>query len=276
MLPIHKILVPADFSSRSLRMTVYAQAVAATYGAEVTLLHVINPLFSFPATAISGPALVPVPEAVIQEHDQQLEQFAIPELQGVVVRRLVYEGDPAEQIAGYVSSEGVDLVVMATHGYGVLRRFLIGSVTAKVLHDVACPVLTGVHLDPHHDGSPKFSNVLCAVDLSNIDAHDRATLAWAAQFASDCGAQFSVLHAASNQDRLAESEAAWKQLQDPTVAGTLHVEVGEPVETVCAMATRLGGDLLVIGRGAREELTGTLTTTAYGIIRQSPCPVVSV
>src|ERR1051326_1533133 len=189
MLPIQKILLPVDFSERCLRMTVYAKAVAMHYGAELTLLHVVNPMYTFPATAISGPTMVPISDSQINEREEQLEQFAVEELRGVELRRLVYEGDPESQIAGFVESENVQLVVMPTHGYGVLRRFLIGSVTAKVLHDVACPVLTGVHLDPHRDRSPRFSNVLCAVDF---DPHNQATLSWAAQFAADFGAQLGV------------------------------------------------------------------------------------
>jgi nucleotide-binding universal stress UspA family protein len=274
MLPIHKILLPVDFSRGCLRMAAYAKALATTYGAELTLLHVVNPMYSFPATAISGPAMVPIPNSVIEDRENQLEQFAEAELRGLPVRRLVYDGDPEAQIAGFVSSEDVQLVVMATHGYGVLRRFLIGSVTAKVLHDVACPVLTGVHLDPHHDGSPRFSNILCAIDL---DSHDQATLSWASQFAADVGAQFGIVHVVADEERSAQAGDDLKKMQDAAGAASasVHIQEGETANTVCSLAESLGADLLVIGRGAREDM-GTLTTTAYAIIRQSPCAVVSV
>jgi len=274
MLPIQRILLPVDFSDRSLRMTAYAKALATTYGAELTLLHVVNPLYSFPATAISGPAMVPIPSSMIEDREKQLEQFAVEELRGLPVRRFVYDGDPEAQIAGFVSTEDVQLVVMATHGYGVLRRFLIGSVTAKVLHDVSCPVLTGVHLDPHHDGSPRFSNILCAID---VEPHDQATLSWAAQFAADAGSQLGIVHVVADEDRATQAGEDLKRMQDATgtASAAVHIQEGEPANTVCSLAETLGADLLVIGRGAREG-AGTLTTTAYAIIRQSPCPVVSV
>ena len=67
--------------------------------------------------------------------------------EGLRLRRVVYEGDPEAQIAAFAQAEDVQLIVMPTHGYGVFRRYLIGSVTAKVLHDVSCPVLTGAHID---------------------------------------------------------------------------------------------------------------------------------
>ena len=63
------------------------------------------------------------------------------------MRRLIYEGDPEAQIAAFTQAEDIQLIVMPTHGYGVFRRFLIGSGTSKVLHDVSCPVLTGVHVN---------------------------------------------------------------------------------------------------------------------------------
>jgi len=275
VLTIDKILVPVDFSNRCLRMIADAKALAAIYGAELTLLHVVNPMYSFPATAISGPAMVPIPESIIVDRQKQLDQFAADELQGVAVRRFVYEGEAVEQIAGFVQSENVNLIVMATHGYGMLRRFLIGSVTAKVLHDVACPVFTGVHMDHHDPVAPAFSHVLCAVDLG---PQSSAVLSWAGQFASDCGARLDLVHAAPSAERLAGAATEIAKLQEATgvKAEEVYLRDGEPVNAVCAVAKEIDADVIVIGRGDREGLNGMLTTHSYAIIRQSPRPVVSV
>jgi nucleotide-binding universal stress UspA family protein len=275
MLPIQKILQPVDFSEGSLRMTAYAKALALRYGAELTLLHVMNPMYSFPPTAISGPAFVPVPESVIEEHEKKLQAFAVDELQGVPVRRLIYEGEVVEQISEFVQSENIDLAVMSTHGHGVLRRFLIGSTAAKILHDVTCPVLTGVHVSDNIEGPPSFANVLCAVDL---DSHGENTLAWASQFAADFQAQLSIVHVVDSFDRAGQAKEAITRLQaaSATPASTIYIEAGDPAKTVCSVAEKNGADLLVIGRGTDDESTGVLSTTAYAIIRQSPCPVVSL
>lgn len=275
MLPIHHILLPVDFSERCLKMTADAKALAEAYTAEITLLHVVNPMYSFPATAISGPAMVPIPASVIAERQTQLERFAIKELEGATVRRLVYEGDAVEQICGFVKSEDVHLVLLPTHGYGVFRRFLIGSVTAKILHDVACPVLTGVHLDHHAEAAAPFGNVLCAVDLG---AHGQSTLAWAAQFAADLKSSLSIVHAAASADRVASAREELKRLQDGTGAESTHVHVqeGDAVRVVCNYAKEREADVIIIGRGARDNASGTLTTKAYAMIRQSPRPVISV
>ena len=54
------------------------------------------------------------------------------------------------------------------------------------------------------------------------------------------------------------------------------VEAGDPAQVICKAAGRLGSDALVIGRGSAAGVYGRLRTNAYAIIRQSPCPVVSV
>ena len=59
----------------------------------------------------------------------------------------VLKRKPSLRIAEYVSKTDSPLVVMPTHGHGAFRRFVLCSVTAKTLHDLKCPILTGVHLD---------------------------------------------------------------------------------------------------------------------------------
>ncbi len=121
MLSISRILMPVDFSDRCMGMLPYARAVAAKYNAELILLHI--------------------------ETDKELPKAGLDRLQDIKVRRVLYDGDPSDVVKEFAKDEKIDLVVMPTHGYGLFRRFLIGSVTAKVLHDVACPALTGVHME---------------------------------------------------------------------------------------------------------------------------------
>ena len=83
-----------------------------------------------------------------------------------MVDRVLVEGDPAIEIVRAAHEGNFDLIVMPTHGYGPFRRFVLGSVTAKVLHDADCPVLTGAHLADLNPATPIFfRNIVCAVDL---------------------------------------------------------------------------------------------------------------
>ena len=210
MLPISRILVPVDFSERSLGILPYARAVAAQYHAPLTLMHVVSPFFMVPPTGLSGEVWIPVPGSTVTDRAKQLEEWAPDQLEGIEVRRLVYEGDTVGQIVSFATSEKIDLVVISTHGYGVLRRFLIGSVAAKLLHDLECPVLTGVHLEDAARSEPvKITKVLCAVDLG---PETTSALSYATRFARDFSAELEVVHVIPALDPSfdLEASAGWR------------------------------------------------------------------
>ena len=293
MTKISRILMPVDFSDRCLGMTHYARAIAEKYGAEIVLLHVVNPVFITPDIGMAPPAVVAVPQWLITEKSKLLEEFATTELAGLRVRRLVYEGIPEMQIAELAKSEDVQLLIMPTHGYGVFRRFLIGSVTAKVLDDVRCPVLTGIHMEKHvSDGKAEFSTVACALDLK---AKSAETLLQAAHFALDFGAKLAIVHVCPPQGQGSTANTADIQPQlEEMVAGELSkahlsfepgrlascVKSGDIDKSVCAFAESMGANLLVIGRDHGNEdggkTSGRLRTHTYTIIRQASCPVLSL
>jgi len=290
MLPISRILVPVDFSDRCLGMMPYVKAIAARYSAEVALLHVVDPFYNIPATGLSGPVMIPISPSVLGERAKQMDQFAVAELEGLRVRRLVYEGDPVSQIVSFAQAEGAPLIAMPTRGYGVLRRFLIGSVTSKILHDTACPVLTGVHTENlPASGAVRFSNILCAIDLG---PQSQEILAWASQLATDFHAKLGIVHSITSLDpglpfvstlqfrmeleTVARQDVEKLQITVGAESATVHVAGGEPAKAVSTLAESIRADLLVIGRGPQDGSTGRLPTNAYAIIRQSPCPVISV
>ncbi|MBV8068644.1 MAG: universal stress protein [Acidobacteriaceae bacterium] len=291
MPPISRILVPVDFSARCLGMMPYVKALARQYQAEVVLLHVVNPVYAIPETGISAPVLVPVPQWFLAEKEREVERFAVAELEGIRVRRLTYEGEPEAQIAAFTKAEDVQLVIMPTHGHGILRRYLIGSVTAKVLHDVTCPVLTGTHMETHDSlADVKISHVACAVDLS---AHSYVVLAWASGLAADFGAKLSLLHVMTSsgpdldQDASAGIQRSWEdavraeldklQAAVGVPAANICIPRGNVAREVCGYAKSLGAGLLVIGRSVSDaDSGGRLRTNSYSIIRLASCPVASV
>lgn len=57
------------------------------------------------------------------------------------MKRVLRSGEPAAEIVAYANNHDSDLIIMPTHGYGVFRRRLLGSITAKVLHDSDCDLL---------------------------------------------------------------------------------------------------------------------------------------
>jgi nucleotide-binding universal stress UspA family protein len=268
-----RILAPVDFSDRSLGMLPLAKALAERYSAALTLLHVVNPVYTVPATGPFGPLIVPAPESVFREATSRLDHFGKEILGGLNVNRQIYEGDPSEQILEYTRAENVDLIVMATHGFGLLRRFLIGSVAAKALHDATCPILTGVHMQPSHPAPAALGRILCAVDLGPASA---GAISMASRMAADFGATLEVIHVAGAGASGTEREQIVKLLEGaPKSPASIVVQTGEPSRIVPAYAESSGADLLVIGRGERDD-AGGLKGASYAIIRQAPCPVLSV
>jgi len=295
MLPISRILVPTDFSDRCRGMLPYVKALAQKHGAGVILLHVVDPFYTIPPTGFSAAVVIPVSPSVMAEREKLLGEFGTSELEGLKVSRFVQKGDPATEIGAVVQEENVSLIAMPTHGYGALRRLLLGSVTSKVLHDAACPVLTGVHSkDPAALRAVRFSNVLCAIDLGPQSAD---VLIWASQLAADFKATLAIVHsiasldagipyAPSPQFRLELEEAARKeierlQIETKTESAASHILGGEPARAVSALAESSGADVLVVGRGPSDPSSprfsgARLPRNAYAIIRQSPCPVISL
>ena len=126
----------------------------------------------------------------------------------------------------------------------------------------------------------------------DLGPQSRKTLQWAAGLASHYGAKLYVVHAlpcvavAGGENAAAEfrerfvvraEEEASRLIESAAIGqAELVVETGDPPRVVCAVAERLRAEALVIGRGSAAGIFGRLRTNAYAIIRQSPCPVVSV
>src|SRR5579885_2999091 len=187
MLPFQRILFPVDFSAQSIGAARYVEALAGRFEAELILLHVID-LPNYDALHPQSPA----------ERRARLQSFLQRELEYFRVERLIREGDPARNILSVAQDRNVDLVMMPTHGHGPFRRFLLGSVTAKILHDADCPVWTGTHLE----SAPPLEKIelhrlLCAVDA---DAHAETVLNAAFELAAEYRAELTILHVADSQN----------------------------------------------------------------------------
>jgi nucleotide-binding universal stress UspA family protein len=284
MKSLNKILLPVDFSERSLGAARYAKTLADHFHAELHLLHVLTPPhYEFGALEIGGSMLADIYTNRAAQVEKELETFLCAELEGAQTRRMVLEGDPAQEIVEYAHGEKVGLIVMPTHGYGPFRRFILGSITAKVLHDADCPVWTGVHLEDAPRVMPQpFQEILCAVDLGPQSCK---TLEWATSMQKAFGARLTVVHAMavrgpddeSAREVELEVRADLARLQQSFgTEAEFEIAVGDPPQAVCAIAEKRKAGLLVIGRGSAAGVFGRLRTNAYAIIRQSPCPVVSV
>jgi nucleotide-binding universal stress UspA family protein len=282
---IRHILFPLDFSAAGMAAVPYLRALANQFHAKVTVLSVVPPAW------VSPPGLIPPPagsnpvalQEALQEH---LDKLTIDGLE-LPPARLTALGDPALKIAEFTRDNAVDLVMLPTHGHGLFRGLLLGSITSKVLHDVHCPVWTAAHAEKQH-APPLPQKILCALDGSEKSA---ALAKWAFDFSRQVGASLQFLHVVRTiSDWLSfESEQALQEelraesrgrieasLKSAGLDLPLRVAVGEIVQTIAEDARQEGADLIVLGRGAMHETLGRLRTHAHGIIQRSPCPVLSV
>src|SRR3954470_18902755 len=130
MQPIRHILLPIDFSSKSLGLAPLVEALAREYNAQITLVHVVETLAAFPLAADLAAVPVELPAARLRLATKAIEDFAPGQFAGLKLNRVVLSGDAATRIVEYARENACDLIAMSTHGYGRFRRFLLGSVTA--------------------------------------------------------------------------------------------------------------------------------------------------
>jgi len=280
------ILFPVDFSERSRAVRDCVISMAQHFRAKITLIHAVHfPLLSYRIG--SSPAVFDV-DAFIEDANARLTGILGTSAGALDVDPVIVQGDPADCIVNYAEQHGVGLIMIPTHGYGRFRSLLLGSVTAKVLHDAKCAVWTSAHTeDPERACGTGFKNVLCAVDLAPESA---GLICYAASFARSFGAQLRLVHAVSFAEihdqaltandcnpglfEMSRTAIAERQKEAGTDA-PVFLAVGSAGHVVRTAVREFEADLVVIGRGRMHEALGRLRSNAYAIIRDSMCPVLS-
>ena len=288
MSPVNHILFPVDFSARSKAMKPFVASMAQALQAKVTLLNVIY----IPAGWYGGPeGVYPFAfdiDSMAAEGRKQLSQFFGQSEAGLTIETAVCQGDPAAAIAAFAETHNVGLIMMPTHGYGKFRSLLLGSVTAKVLHDAKCPVLTEAHTqDPRLTSGEPIESIVCAVGL---ESESVGLICYANRLARGLKAKLRLVHAVPRLEGGAapfdypdfihalidNARAEIQKLQEGAGSDVeVCIEAGRVSDVVCDAARKDNADLIVIGRGRLHDAFGRLRTNAYSIIRESPCPVLS-
>jgi nucleotide-binding universal stress UspA family protein len=280
-----KILFATDFSESCWAMVPQVQDMARRCNAQVILLHAFYAVHGYNLAECLSPASgpgVPVPyvEPVARIRDQNLkrlerlrEQFA-----GLDCELVMDDGDPAAVIRKITEQEKADLIMMPTRGLGVFRRLVLGSVTAKVLHDVRCAVFTSAHeLDSAISRPAGYRRIICAVEF-NDEAF--VVLQTAEAFAQMSGAHLAIVHIRQTRWTAPSDGKTDREIN----AFSRHIGIDAPVHVldadVAAGIRRLAledhADLVVVGRGNDQAAIARLWSDLYEIIRESPCPVLSV
>lgn len=285
---VKSILFPVDFSPRAAAIVPHVESAARRFGAAVTLLHLVEtPILPYgPGETLAFPGFQPA--ALRAKAEEMMERFAETAFDGVRVRRWVDTGDPAFCIVALARDWDIDLIMMPTHGRGVFRAALLGSIASKVLHDAECPVWTAAHAESLPPGRHvEWKKIVCAVGLSPENRH---LLQTAQDLHETLGAAVHVVHAVPGEEafpqRLMDREfaaalrrEAAQQIADLQRAADtkfdVSIETGDVAHGVARHACNAGADLVLAGRG-EDRSRGGLHSHTYGIIRDAPCPVLSV
>lgn len=291
MLPFRRILFPVDYSGPCLAVVPCVKDILRHFPGELTLVHAFGPeALAYSELAIADPEL-PAQAQSIQ--DEQLHAFAERIFPGQPVSCLAVCGEPGTVIHDVVQHQSADLVMLPTHGRGPVRRFLLGSVTTKVLHDVSAAVWTGTGAAIHpaeHGGGPvpqlPYRSILCALDGT---PESECVLRAAVTLAGAYGASLSLLRVVEpmpaaefdmmpyQQDRIEAARFGLREMLGTVGVDQPHEVIEAPVaEGVRQQAMRLKSDLVITGRGHSQGVFTTLRSHLYQIIRESPCPVLSI
>jgi len=143
MIKIENVLVATDFSDTSESALEYGRALARNFGARLHVLHVVENSLLW-----SGVESVAYDFALVQE---EIEEGARKKLTALVgpdngqppTTTVVKAGTSAAfVIADYAKKTGTDLILMGTHGRGMMGHLFMGSVAERVVRIAPCPVLT--------------------------------------------------------------------------------------------------------------------------------------
>ena len=254
MLNIKKILLPVDFPDVSLPVIHQAAILARHFNAEILMLHAVTPLSHAAGVPDHEPELArwDLLAEINKRTEKNTGQSLRAELNGLRVQSVVATGDPAHAIVEGAQRAKADLIMMPSHG-AMFDQFLMGSVTAKVLHRTECPV-------------------------------------WAKQMAVEFGAQLTLAHVTAGVESWGPGGSyvnqEWKdalvgdatrRLAELQQASGTKAEVfigsGDVPKVLSQAARQTNADLLVTGC---YPYGGHLRTNGYAIICAVPIPVLNV
>ena len=223
---------------------------------------------------------------------QKLREFAKRQTRiKVQPQCVVQDGNASDKILSFAETQGVNLIVMGTHGLRGVDRLMLGSVTERVLRKARCPVL--VVRKPAHDFvSPgekadpiNIKKIVLCMDFSE---HAQRALNHAFSIAKQYNAELTLLHVLEHlpgsTDIQSATAKATEQLRElvsprarkPSLVKFL-VRIGKPYQEIIEVASETQTDLVIMGVRGRSSLNSALFgSTTYRVIQLGPCPVLAV
>jgi len=291
------ILCTTDFSDYSNQTVSYGAAIANEFKGRLLICHIIDLQFA----AIYGTVHFLPPDLQTQSIETAQERIeALMQSHSMPWEAVVSTGPPADEIARVVKEREIDLAISATHGRTGLKRFILGSVTERLMRSLKCPLLVVRETPPELMPDPvrglRFNRILVGCDFSPAA---NAALDYGVNLAQEFEAELHLIHILEPQvysDILATTLEAERgdtddirdkldrRLSDLITPEAMNwcrvktvVTEGRPFEAITSYAGEKGIDLIVLGvRGHGVVETLFLGSTTDRVIRKAHCPVLSV
>jgi nucleotide-binding universal stress UspA family protein len=143
MIEIKKILFPLDLTENSSKILPYVLSLSEKYNSLVYLFHVVQDLNRWGKLYVPHPSMDKFQEEANEAAMKAMDTVCENQLQSCPnFQKMVVSGDAADEILKVIESEGIDLLIMGTHGRKGLEQVIFGSVAEKVVKKSPVPVLT--------------------------------------------------------------------------------------------------------------------------------------
>ena len=265
------VLLPIDFSGRSLEAARQARGIARRFRCRLIVLNIEENEGGRPQFEPGGASV------------QELPSYLNREFGDTPVEYVIEAGDPAEIIDRVATDRKADLIVIGGHIRRPFETFALGSVTAEVLCSAPCPVWVSLHEE--RGPAPLFRSILCPVKLTDSAG---ANLDWALKFAHAFGATCNVIHVAgtANGDeprRVTEDQLTYAEREGIRAVrrkldglGQLILAAGSVASAIAAASLDLKSDLLVMGRSRSRDEVARVHSLPFTLARRVACPVVAI
>ncbi|MGI9103407.1 MAG: universal stress protein [Terriglobales bacterium] len=281
---MQRILLATDFDPVSEAALHYSLAIARRYGSKIYLLHVVAPEpFQFLAADARQRAL----EDAWRDAQRHMTDLLIAgHLEGVDHQVLVEQGEVKEIIERKIGELSIHLLVVGTHGRSRIGKLILGSVAETLFRQVSCPVLmVGPRAGDVNESTPGRPILFC----TGFSAHSLKAGGYALSLAQHQGSELLLMHIATQpvenpQQRQQISDAAHQRLlalipADARLASPAKtiVEFGTAAEHILAAAGQYQPGLVVLGVRQPVGFARRLKwATAYEVVSNAPCPVLTV
>jgi nucleotide-binding universal stress UspA family protein len=291
-----RVLCPTDLSDVAPAAFAHATSLGRFHHAEIELAHVHEPLVPGPAEPTTQPPWVVLDPEIRGRLQSALDALAA-RASDVSLHYGIYTGRVVPAILDRARSWPADVIVMGTHGRSGFERWVLGSVTERLLRRAPCPVLAVPPPAPApFAAGPPYRHVLCAVDFSSPSV---AAARLALDMAFEAGVSVALLHVLEwpvedeHTGRLAGFDVPeFRRYLEGDAAARLHALVsdgdrergaqellagGRPWREILRHADEHGSDLIVMGVRGRSALDLALFgSTTHHVLRGSGCPVLVV